>query len=83
MPPESPLLAMLDAALEQLLDQRMVGERQEFVRREQEVARMMYRRGYLAGRNSKRRGDLAVSNPERLARGEARRLMLGASQEAV
>jgi hypothetical protein len=43
--------------------------------RQQDVARTMYRRGYLAGRASQRRGDPAVTNPERHARGEARRLL--------
>lgn len=39
-----------------------------------DVARRMYRRGYLAGRAAQRRGAPAVTNPERHARGEAREL---------
>jgi hypothetical protein len=39
-----------------------------------DVARRMYRRGYLAGRSAQRRGAPAVTNPERLGRGETREL---------
>ena len=49
--------------------------RAEFAERERETARVMYRRGYLAGHAARRRGAPAVTNPERHARGELRELL--------
>lgn len=43
--------------------------------REQDIAQRMYRWGYRAGHAAKRRGQPPVTNPERRARGEARRLL--------
>lgn len=40
-----------------------------------ELARRMYRRGYLAGRAAARRGAPAETAPERHARGDLRRLL--------
>lgn len=45
--------------------------------REQDIARRMYRRGYLAGRAAQRRGTPAVTNPERHARTELREILNG------
>jgi hypothetical protein len=75
-----PTSALLRAAADDL--EAVERERDEWRKRaedaeaqQQEIARTMYRRGYLAGRSSQRRGDPAVTNPERHARGEARRLL--------
>jgi hypothetical protein len=55
--------------------------RAEFQRRaterEADLARRMYRKGYLAGRSSQKRGQVQVTNPERHARGDDRRLLNG------
>jgi hypothetical protein len=43
--------------------------------RERDIARRMYRRGYLAGRAAQRRGAMVITNPERHARGELREIL--------
>jgi hypothetical protein len=45
--------------------------------RERDIARRMYRRGYLAGRAAQRRGAPAITNPERHARTELREILHG------
>lgn len=47
----------------------------EAEQREQDIARRMYRRGYLAGRAAKRRGEPAVTNPESRGRRETREML--------
>ena len=47
----------------------------EAEKREQDIARRMYRRGYIAGRAAKRRGAPAVTNPERNGRRETREIL--------
>lgn len=58
--------------------EQLEAERDQWRRVAQEAQEMgvtMYRKGYLAGRAAKRRGDPAVTNPERHARSETRRLL--------
>jgi hypothetical protein len=43
---------------------------------EADVVRKAYRRGYMAGRESQRRGAEAVTNPERTSRGWLRQAIL-------
>lgn len=47
----------------------------EAIERQTTIARRMYRRGYLTGRASVRRGAPAVSCPERYARGDVRQIL--------
>lgn len=47
----------------------------ELQRRQADVARRIYRRGYLAGRAAQRRGAPLTTAPERHARGELRQLL--------
>jgi hypothetical protein len=44
---------------------------------EADVVRRAYRRGYLTGRAAQRRGEPAVTNPERQARGWVRQAVVG------
>lgn len=63
-------VAVLEAERDQL-----AARLAEVEQREQDIARRMYRRGYIAGRAAKRRGAPLVTNPERHARGEIRGLL--------
>lgn len=47
----------------------------EVTEREQDIARRMYRRGYIAGRAAQRRGAPPITNPERHARTELREIL--------
>ena len=56
--------------------QAMLGEtEQQRLKREQEIARSMYRRGYSSGYQAMRRGEPMRTSPERQARTELRRIL--------
>lgn len=58
-----------------LMDEIEAKLERRYVEREAEIARTMYRKGYRAGRAAVRRGAPAVTNPERHARGDLRRML--------
>lgn len=65
---ETGLLSEVTAAVAAVVEARVESARAGFAEREADMIRRAYRRGYIAGRASQRRGAPAVTNPERAAR---------------
>ena len=80
-PRDVPILAarLRDSADVIVAMQAEIDRLEAVIAENQRVVRLIYRRGYWAGRCAARRGAVAVTNPESAARGETRRMLAGAA----